>query len=106
MTRKFVGIQLSKADTDDIDSRDFILLIVREKTFEDPMLLARLLYIKAEEKPVVIALKEGVNVPMEHFSGITIVAIERWVDGIDSQRACANKLVDAYMKWREELDEQ
>lgn len=97
-----VKVSLDDAVVAEIQNSAYYCAVVDEGFFESPLSIAEFLYARHICKPIGVALKKGVVLPMEWLSGADVFGVEEWDDrDMESIEVCANRLVEKYVGWRE-----
>jgi hypothetical protein len=94
-----VEVDLDDERAYEINKQEFYMAIVDRDFFVNPIAVVEFIYAQELLKPTVIALKEGVNLPME-FMTENIVHIEYWNSNESSIKECFEKLLGAYNEWK------
>ena len=96
-----IRVLLEKEIVDEINNARFYLVVVDSGFFDNPLSIGEFLYAKSINKPIGIALKMGIVLPMEFVSGARVFAVEYWDDNENSINECADRLVEMYARYIE-----
>lgn len=95
-----VKVSLDDAVVAEIQNSNYYCAVVDEGFFESPLSIAEFLYARHICKPIGVALKKGVVLPMEWLSGADVFGVEEWnEEDMKSIDDCANRLVKKYDGW-------
>lgn len=82
-----------------IQESDFYLAVVGDDLYRHPQTVLELQLAIRLNKPILVALKVGQQIPMELFQDANIIEVLTWEGNKESIKQCGEALVEAFEQY-------